>query len=134
MIKIPARIRYALRTLVELAKNERVVVPLSLIEKNQMISAKFAKQILQPLERAHVVSSRRGVKGGYRLNKDPAKIHLIDIFRCFDEEFTVSPCLSADLECGRAADCEARPIWEELSLQITDFFTDRSLADLLPPK
>jgi Rrf2 family protein len=131
MIKVPARIRYAIRTMVELAKHDSQFTPLSAIEKKQHISAKFAKQILQPLEKAGLVVSRRGVKGGYRLNKEPADISLMDIFICFNEKFEVSPCIAGDPGCERIEECEAKPLWEEMYHLISGLFRQKSLKDLL---
>lgn len=131
MIKVPARIRYAIRTMVELARHDSQFTPLSAIEKKQDISAKFAKQILQPLEKSGLVISRRGVKGGYRLNRKPGDITLMDIFHCFNEKFEVSPCIANEPGCDRIKECEARPVWEEMYTLISGLFRRKSLGDLL---
>jgi Rrf2 family protein len=47
----------------------------------QEIPPKFLQTILTQLRRAGIVSSRRGIDGGYRLALPPEEIRLIDIFR-----------------------------------------------------
>ena len=80
-LKLPARVRYGVRILVEIGRHPEGAFPLAEVEKRQLISAKFAKQILQPLMRAGLVDSARGLKGGYRLLKAPEKIRISDIVR-----------------------------------------------------
>lgn len=134
MIKIPAKVRYAVRTLVELGKHQGKVISLREIENIQEISAKFTKQIMQPLEKADIVKSKRGITGGYYLNKPPARISLMDIINCFNKEPKIAPCVSGDNNCDRNGQCKTRVVWEELQGSIDHFFTHKTLDKIIKTK
>lgn len=131
-MKIPARIRYAVRIMVEIAREPDQALALSEVEKRQMISAKFAKQILQPLMRAGLVQGVRGLKGGYRLLREPAGISLLEITRALSRnEDRIAPCLLADDPCPRRGRCGVEVKWQELQQTIDDFLERTSLKDVI---
>lgn len=130
-MKIPARIRYAVRILIELGKKKREPLPLHEIEKTQRVSSKFAKQILQPLERFGLVEGRRGRGGGYCLRLEPDKITLMDIFQAMGERMHPAPCLEAVGLCPRENYCGARDVWESLERILTDYFGRTTIRDLI---
>lgn len=131
-MRIPARIRYAVRILVEIAKEPEQALALSEVEKRQMISAKFAKQILQPLMRAGLVQGVRGLKGGYRLLRSPAEINLLEITRALSSrEDRVAPCLLPEDDCPRRGHCGVERKWLELQQTIDEFLGRTSLQDVI---
>ncbi len=73
-MKITAKSRYALRVLLDLAvsgaKGPRTIKE---IASSQGISEKFISRIAVPLRRAGLVTTERGVKGGLRLARFPAR-------------------------------------------------------------
>lgn len=128
-MRMPARIRYGVRILVEIGRRPEGVLPLTEIEKSQLISAKFAKQILQPLTKAGLVGSARGLKGGYRLCKPAGKIRLLDVVRALsDEGDRIAPCLVREGLCRRARSCGAKRKWRELQ-DVVDAFLARTTID-----
>ena len=50
------------------------ITPLSEISEAKNIPEKFLAKIFQSLSRSGIVRSHRGVRGGFALSKDPAKI------------------------------------------------------------
>jgi Rrf2 family protein len=131
MIKIPARIRYAIRTLVELGKENGKITPLKLIEETQNISAKFAKQIMQPLEKSDLVKSKRGVYGGYYLAREPEEISLMDVIESFKKPNNIVFCISPDESCPREPVCGAKIIWEDLQNKIDNFLTNTTIRVIM---
>lgn len=130
-MKITARSRYAVRILVELGKNPSRIQPLHTVETRQGISAKFAKQIIQPLETHGLIDSRRGARGGYRLAMDPAKISLLDVITMTGEPVLAAPCLNGNGECARKEYCGAHGHWEALNTLVRDFMTRTTIADII---
>ena len=130
-MRLSAKIRYAIRTLVEIGKSPGKVIPLTEVEKNQKISAKFAKQILQPLERSNIVGSKRGARGGYFLKKNPADIRLMDVISAFDIKINVVPCLKNPGQCKREDVCGAKIKWDELNQIINNFFIHSTIQDMI---
>ena len=86
-MKIPAKILYAYKAMVELAlrSKERLPVQIHTISEAQHIPEKFLVQILIRLKNAGLVASSRGITGGYALVRDPALISLADIVRAVDD-------------------------------------------------
>ena len=84
-MKIPAKIDYACRALLELSITWPNDKPrhVAEISKKQGIPAKFLIHILITLKSLGYVDSTRGKAGGYVLAKNPADIHLSDVFKTF---------------------------------------------------
>ncbi|MFW6160537.1 MAG: RrF2 family transcriptional regulator [Acidobacteriota bacterium] len=130
-MKLPAKFRYAVRILIELGIDDRQFLSLSQVEKSQNISAKFAKQILQPLQINGLVEGKRGTKGGYYLKKSPREINLLNIYQALGEELKPAPCLDEQEDCGRVDYCGAKSAWEELHKLLLDFFKRMTIEDLM---
>ncbi len=81
-MKLSQRGEYALRALLVLGMNHGPeVVRIRDIAQQQNIPRRFLEQILNDLKSAGFVQSRRGVAGGYRLQRAPDEISLADIIR-----------------------------------------------------
>lgn len=130
-MKISAKVRYAIRTLVEIGKCPDSSLPLSIVEKNQNISSKFAKQFLQPLEERNIVGSKRGAKGGYYLKKDPSEIRLLDVIEALEKEIQIVPCIKDAEFCERRDFCGAKKKWEEFQNLIEDFYFRTTIQDII---
>jgi Rrf2 family protein len=130
-MRLQAKIRYAIRILVEIGKNPDKPLSLAEVEKKQHISAKFARQIIQPLEDKNLVGSRRGMKGGYFLKKKASKISLLRVIEALSEKIKIAPCLENPGICRREDICGAKIKWEELQGLIEDFFYTTTIQDVI---
>jgi Rrf2 family protein len=81
VVRISARVDYAVRAAVELA----AVAPGSLtsdkIAQAQGIPARFLQAILGDLQHARLVISQRGREGGYRLALPPSEVSIARVMR-----------------------------------------------------
>jgi Rrf2 family protein len=81
VVRISARVDYAVRAAVELA----AVAPESLtsdrIAQAQGIPARFLQAILGDLQHARLVTSQRGREGGYRLALPPSEVSIARVMR-----------------------------------------------------
>ena len=107
-MKVTARLRYAVRTLCELEYPQGNPMSLTEIEKNQKISKKFLKQILQPLERDNIIGSKRGKYGGYFLKIKPEKITILKILKALNEEIVIVPCIVGICSVGNEKHCKTK--------------------------
>ena len=111
-MKITAKSRYALRILLDLAvsgaKGPRTIKE---IASSQGISEKFISRIAVPLRRAGLVATERGVKGGLRLARFPAKITLLDIVTATDGPLALVHCLGRPGVCKSQGLCAAEKAW-----------------------
>jgi Rrf2 family protein len=78
---IPAKTHYACLAMVELALKSDKDRPVALreITERHEIPQPFLVQILQQLKISGLVTSARGPQGGYRLNRRPDEVTLLDI-------------------------------------------------------
>ena len=119
-MKLPAKIEYAVKAVLELAirSDGHKPVPLELIANTQQIPAKFLVQLLSRLKHAGVVDTVRGVTGGYALAKHPSKITLAEVFRAVDShilETTKPSHRKGESEAGRLF----HDIWADISCTLS---------------
>ncbi len=90
----------------------------------------FLAKILQKLKRAKLVESFRGVKGGFRLARDPSGISLLDVIEAIQGDVGVNVCAVDELACDRSAECVVHPIWKKMSSKIKVLLKEHDLLSL----
>ena len=115
--------------------NFDITEPVSLrdVSLRQGISILYLEQIFLKLKKRNIVISVRGIKGGYKLIKEPSKIKLSEIFHAVDEKVkTVSCNKHSKKSCnGKSTKCITHNLWDELEIYINNFFENKSLSDLI---
>ena len=74
MISITTKSPYAVLALAELGRSSGVTgepVPIGELARRRDVPVQFLEQLFAVLRRAGVISSQRGVKGGYRFARRP---------------------------------------------------------------
>ena len=130
---ISTRGRYALRMMLDLAQHQgEGVTALKDIAERQDISKKYLEQIIPKLHQAGLLQTTRGVRGGYRLTREPKDYTLGEILRTTETGLAAVACMDEDApQCPRAADCLTRPVWEELDRVVGTFLDGVTLEDVL---
>ena len=109
--------------------------PVSLrdISLRQNISLVYLEQIFSKLKNNNIVTSVRGINGGYILSNDPDQIKLSSIFSAVDEKVKTVKCNKESKKgCnGKSTKCITHYLWDELEIYINDFFDKKNLGDLL---
>jgi Rrf2 family transcriptional regulator, cysteine metabolism repressor len=94
-MKLSKKSEYGLRALLELALTQgKATLQRQEIATRQHIPVEFLEQILLMLKRAGLISSRRGMKGGYALIKQPKDITLGQVIRILDGPLAPISCVS----------------------------------------
>ena len=106
-------------------------VPISAISESQEISGKYLEQVVSPLRRAGLVTSQKGVKGGYVLSRTPAEITLWDVISALDAHPHLVECVDDPDSCGRTADCVAHKVWHLLDSKLRGIWGSFTLENLL---
>jgi Rrf2 family cysteine metabolism transcriptional repressor len=93
----------------------------------------FAANVLKLLCRKGLVTSRRGLKGGYVLARPAAAIRLSELLDLLDEPFHLADCARAGDEggCGMGGVCPVRGAIAEVDRRIRALLTSVTLADLV---
>ena len=130
---ISTRGRYALRVMLDLAKDESgTYVPLDDIARREGMSEKYLESIIVVLSRAGLVKSLRGQGGGYMLTRQPEEYPIGEILRLTEKTLAPVTCLESGAACPEADACPTFPLWQGLDKVIDDYLMAHSLADLLP--
>ncbi len=131
-MKVNTKVRYGLRAILQIAEcYGGDPVPISTISDSQDISGKYLEQVVGTLRKAGLIHSRKGVRGGYTLGRDPKEINLWEIIMALDSHTSLVDCVDDPLACDRADDCLTRSIWTLLSRRMQEFWQSFTLADLL---
>jgi Rrf2 family protein len=130
---LSATARYALRALVHLAGIEDGKSVLGRdLSKVAGIPPNYLSKILWTLGTAGIIGATRGTRGGYRLQRKPEDIRLIDIVELFDRARTGNGCLlDPEHPCGDATACAAHNTWKHVKQQYTDFLDTTTVAVLI---
>ncbi len=84
-MKISQKGLYALQAMMMLARHhDEGAIKIREVAYEEALPEKFLELILLELKNARMVESVRGAKGGYRLRREPADIHLSEIIRLID--------------------------------------------------
>jgi Rrf2 family cysteine metabolism transcriptional repressor len=85
MISITSKSPYALLALAELGRSDGPgPVPIGELARRREVPVQFLEQLFAVLRRGGIVSSQRGVKGGYRFAREPASISVLEIVELLD--------------------------------------------------
>ena len=101
---LSSKARYALRALVELARQGGGQTTAGELAERADAPRKFLEAILLELARRGVVVSRRGKLGGYSLARAPEAISFAEVIRIVDGPLALSPCVSR-LSFRKCDDC-----------------------------
>lgn len=123
---------YAIRTIIYLAQQPRNEVVLKKdICRTQDVTPAFLTKILQPMIKRGIVTSQRGVGGGFLLAKEPEQITLLDIFQAQEGDLRLNHCLIDPEFCARDAFCSAHEVWEEAQQALSTVLLHYSIADIV---
>ena len=85
MLSITSKSPYAVQALAELGGcGLKGPVPIGELARRRDIPVQFLEQLFAILRRAGVLSSQRGVKGGYSFARDPSSITVLEIVELLD--------------------------------------------------
>ncbi len=134
-MKVSAQEEYGLRCLLQLASlADGEFLTLAQIAEREGISAANAGKLLWILNKAGLVSSIRGTKGGYRLSRSPLEIRLNEIIKVLNEDVLESHCKSyAGIldQCVHTGDCGIRPVIVGLHQIVNEALSNITLAQLV---
>jgi len=131
-MKITTKVRYGLRALLEIAITSKgEPVPLSTIADSQDISRKYLEQLVTSMRKCDFIGSRKGVRGGYFLIREPSDISLWDVFCCLEGHTPLVECIHYPEICPRSGSCTTRDIWTLLDTKLRSFWESFTLQDLV---
>lgn len=85
MLSITSKSPYAVLALAELGRSAGSdPVPIGELARRREVPVQFLEQLFAALRRAGIISSQRGVKGGYRFAREPSSVTVLEIVELLD--------------------------------------------------
>lgn len=91
-MRLSSKPHFGVKALIYMASQQTrqdTPVRVSDIAKAENINARYLEQIMQALKKYNIVTSVRGVQGGYAFNKPLSKIYLYDIVMALDGDIDI---------------------------------------------
>ncbi len=135
MLKLSKKAEYAFMAAIYLASHSGNEYPTAKeIADNYNIPFQLVAKILQNLAKSNIAISFQGVKGGYKLNKNPEEISLIDIIRAVETKYKLTECMQENEDtsnCTLVDCCKIRDPLVEIQRKIDSMFQETSLKQIL---
>ncbi len=130
MLRIAKLTDYAVGLMTQLARSPERQVSAQQLAGELRLPIPTVATLLKRLLRAGLVSSVRGVGGGYRLTRAPNSISVAEILVAIEGPVALTECaLHADV-CSLEADCATRDNWRLISQAVQVALEAVSLADM----
>ncbi len=130
MLRISRLTDYATVILAALAEDPaRVQTAAALAERTRIASPTVSK-LLKQLHHAGLVSSTRGLRGGYRLARPPAQISAAAILDALEGPLALTDCAAGQGHCEIEQTCRVGRAWQKVNLAIRRSLYEVTLAQL----
>jgi len=101
------------------------------IAEAQKIPSSFMAKILRGLVRARILTSARGVNGGFALARPAAEITVLDIIEAIEGPLSIAACVPDPRGCDYACDCPAGPVWSQVQKAMEKILRGTTLEGLV---
>jgi Rrf2 family protein len=132
-MKISSRTEYGIRVLVTLARtDDGACLSLAEIARREKLPHAYLEQLVGDLRRAGLVTSTRGVTGGYRLSRPAREIAMTEAVRALDGPLLEMPCAGVeDLEhCDRPQPCSVHEVFQRVHESLNASLGATTLAEV----
>jgi len=135
-MKLSTRARYALRLMVQIAKQADRNIPVSLqqVARQGELPRRYLEQLVIGLKNASLIRGVSGKVGGYCLTKPAGEIKIGAIIESAIGPVNIVDCVNEPRQCLKADVCECRLLWVLINGRIVDVLNEFSLADMLDKK
>ena len=130
-MKVPMKVDYGVRALVELALNYgQGPLQTAEIAYRQGIPEAYLDQLMTTMHKLGFIVSRRGPQGGHRLAMEPDEIKLSMVMATLDGNSSPLDCLINPDDCVFSDSCAQQEVWKSVEEAIHNLLSSISLADL----
>ena len=130
MLRISKLTDYATVILATMAAAPQRVQTATELAERTHIAAPTVSKLLKQLQRAALVTSTRGLHGGYQLARPAAQISAATILDALEGPLYVTDCSAGHGQCGIEDSCRVSRSWQRLNLAIRRSLQEVSLAQL----
>jgi Rrf2 family protein len=122
---------YAVRVTIHLATSPASArVPGPVLARAVDAPESFVSKVLQQLVQAGLVTSQRGMGGGFQLARPAADVSLLEVVEAIEGPTQLNLCLPQGPNCSRKDWCGAHPVWAEAQAALVKVLGKASIAQL----
>ena len=127
---------YGLRMIVILAKHfgNGGLMSASQLVREGNISYEVGRKLLQKLRDAKLVKSVMGSNGGFKLNRKPSKISLMEVINVLQGEVYLNKCLVSGEACEFEPECEVNTKLAPLQQHLVNYLENITIEEILPSR
>jgi Rrf2 family protein len=128
---VPAKVDYAVRSMLELADAHPVRLSREELARRQNMPTRYLEAILRELANSGLVAGHRGVSGGYELSRPASEITIADVSRAVDGPLALVGHLRPGQVTYDGTAQHLGELWVGLRAAIRSLMEHVTLADLL---
>jgi Rrf2 family protein len=122
---------YAVRTVLFLARSSKPSASVTEIAHAMQIPKSFLAKLLQRLVRGHILSSARGVNGGFQLAQKPSEITLLAIIEALQGPAGINVCAINSNRCKLSPTCVVHPVWVKIRSDVEKKLRRETIGKLI---
>ncbi|MFQ6617329.1 MAG: RrF2 family transcriptional regulator [Fidelibacterota bacterium] len=131
-MEFSSRSEHAIHGLCYLSKKPgSVPTYVSEIARNQKVSESYLAKIFQSLSKRGIVTSYRGIRGGYSLSRNPEKITLKEIVQAVEGESNIFSCSAVKRSCKIEDECIIKLTFQSAEEKMYNVLDKTTLQDII---
>ena len=132
-MRVSKKTDYALRALFTLVEHHGgAPIPIRELARRNDVPKRFLEQIMLGLKSQGWVDSTAGIRGGYRLARNPTKITMGEVVRYFDGILAPIDCVSVTgyQRCSQESVCRFRRVFFDVRNYVANLMDAATLAEV----
>ena len=130
MLRIGKMTDYAFLILDVLGGHTNGPVSAQFIANQTNLPEASVSKILKTLAKADILSSSRGINGGYRLIKPVSDLSLLEVIEAMEGRMGLVECIDTDHNCAVKTRCRMKGHWQGINSILRDTLNQWSVNDL----
>jgi FeS assembly SUF system regulator len=130
VIRISKLTDYATVILAALARNPETRRTATDVARLCHLAQPTASKLLKQLQRAGLVESTRGLRGGYLLSRPSRQISAAAILDALEGPLALTECATGDSRCDLEPSCNVGGSWQRINRAIRQALQEITLAEL----
>lgn len=130
MLKISKLLDYGLLVVVSIAKNDSKPYSAAKVAEVTVLNIPTVRKLLNQLSVSEIVTSKRGIDGGYTLAKNSKDLMVVDIIRAIETDVNLTECCDFQKKCS-LGNCMVSGYWKTLNSQLLGLLSKTSIYDIV---
>lgn len=132
MIKLSKLTDYAVVILAEMAGSDAPLQTASGLSEKTGLPEPTVAKVLKLLAKGALITSSRGVNGGYKLAADPSAISMASVIVALEGPVLLTSCVDGNHDgCTHAESCALKGKWDPVNLAMQKALEDVTLAQMI---